>query len=266
MMGRDSLNSWYDRRMYLPEIQEFYDGSSFNNVGYWTEETTTPKKASENLMEKLLSLIPDKSGTILDVACGRGATTRYLLNYYSPEAVTGINISERQLESCRSLAPDVNFRLMSATDLELDDGSVDNIICVEAACHFETRKDFFFEAIRVLRPGGWLVLSDLLLTERAMRWASRVPKANFVHSIEEYGGILERTGFRRIRIEDTTEESLGSFMHCARNSIEKKISAGEMGRWRVQRMTRLMNRMALMVNQYTYVVASAMKPLKVVPR
>jgi cyclopropane fatty-acyl-phospholipid synthase-like methyltransferase len=264
MMGKDSLNSWYDRRMYLPEIQEFYDGSSFNNLGYWTENTATPKKASENLMEKLLGLIPDKSGTILDVACGKGATTQYLLNYYPPEAVTGVNISERQLESCRSLAPDCSFQLMNATDLELEDESVDTIICVEAACHFDTREDFFDEAVRVLRPGGWLVLSDLLMTARALRWARRIPPANFVHSIEEYGGILQRAGFRKIRIENTTQESLGSFMHYARNSIEKKISAGEMGWWRAKRMTRLMKIMAPMVSHYTYIVASAMKPSKVV--
>ena len=29
-------------------------------------------------MEKLLSFIPKKQGQILDVACGLGATTRYL--------------------------------------------------------------------------------------------------------------------------------------------------------------------------------------------
>ncbi len=41
-------------------------------------------------MEKLMAFIPEKNGTILDVACGKGATTRYLLKYYTPENVTGI--------------------------------------------------------------------------------------------------------------------------------------------------------------------------------
>ena len=37
-----------------------------------------------------MAFVPEKNGTILDVACGKGATTRYLLKYYTPENVTGI--------------------------------------------------------------------------------------------------------------------------------------------------------------------------------
>jgi ubiquinone/menaquinone biosynthesis C-methylase UbiE len=49
---------------------------------------------------KLLAFVPEKQGTILDVARGKGATTRHLLKYFKPENVTGINISEKQLARC----------------------------------------------------------------------------------------------------------------------------------------------------------------------
>jgi MPBQ/MSBQ methyltransferase len=66
----------------------------FATYAYWTPETNIHHEACENLMEKLLAGIPEKNGNILDVACGKGATTRHLLEYYNPEDVTGINISE----------------------------------------------------------------------------------------------------------------------------------------------------------------------------
>ena len=37
--------------------------------------------------------------------CGLGGTTRYLLKYYKPANVTGINIGEKQLQICRKNAP-----------------------------------------------------------------------------------------------------------------------------------------------------------------
>src|SRR5262249_52266854 len=87
------LNRWYDKRMYRPLAEERYAGSDFFNYGYWRKDTRTQKEASENLMQMLLSGISRKTGTILDVACGRGGTTRFLLRDYPPENITGINIS-----------------------------------------------------------------------------------------------------------------------------------------------------------------------------
>ena len=168
-LGEDSkndlvttINRHYDRIMFTPGAHRRYGGSDFHNFGYWDQATTTLQDACENLMEELLAFIPDKEGAILDVACGKGATSRYLLNFYNPKDVTGINISEKQLERCRVNAPGCNFYLMNATELAFPDQSFNNIICVEAAFHFSTREKFLHEASRVLKPGGGLVLSDIL--------------------------------------------------------------------------------------------------------
>jgi cyclopropane fatty-acyl-phospholipid synthase-like methyltransferase len=152
---------------------------------------------------------------------------------------------------------------MSATDLELENESVHNIVSVEAAFHFDTREKFFEEAFRVLRPGGSLVLSDLLMTTQSTRWAKRIPPENWVYSVQDYGATLQRIGFKPIRIEDITEESLSAFVEYAKSSVEKRHMEGKIGRWRARSMSRLMTRMTPLVHAYTYIVVSARKPKEV---
>jgi MPBQ/MSBQ methyltransferase len=215
-----AINRLYDRRMFSPSVSGHYD---FHNYGYWLPNTRTRRAASENLMDEVLSFLPRKEGTILDVACGKGATTRHLLKYYSPEQVTGINISKKQLQMCRVNAPGCKFLLMDATELAFGDNYFDNIICVEAAMHFNTREKFLCAAWRVLRPGGRLVLSDTLHQKPTRAEAMIIPAVNYVKSREEYKNLYARAGFEEINIVDATQECWGQFYKHRMRLLRKKL-------------------------------------------
>jgi SAM-dependent methyltransferase len=139
------------------------------------------------------------SGRILDVACGKGATTRYLLRRFSPSDVTGVDLSAQNVAIACENAPGVTFRPMSATELEFADNSFDGVLCVEAAFLFETRQRFLREAFRVLKPGGVLVMTDILCQIK-----SGPLKPNNVDGIDEYQRRFLSTGFADAQVEDAT--------------------------------------------------------------
>src|SRR5438045_1503206 len=56
----------------------------FMNYGYWTDETRDLAASQLSLMDQLLSGLGSPFGRILDVACGMGATTRFLSNFWKP--------------------------------------------------------------------------------------------------------------------------------------------------------------------------------------
>lgn len=219
----ERLNRFYRWHQALERDGSFFGGSDFWNFGLWDGAVQSQREACENLMERLLSFIPAKVGRILDVACGKGGTTTYLLNYYPSERIVAINISEDQLEVCRTKAPEVDFQLMDAANMSFEDCSFENIICVEAACHFHTREAFLREAYRILKPGGRLVLSDCLMTIDS----PTQPRQNYVGNLDEYREAFKRAGFEAGSLHDATEACWHGFRDSLAEFARTRLEGGE---------------------------------------
>ncbi|MEM1312962.1 MAG: methyltransferase domain-containing protein [Pseudomonadota bacterium] len=223
------------------------------NFGYWTEDTKTGREACERMLDLLLERIPDKTGRILDVACGMGATSRYLTKHYPAESITGINISPEQVAQCRRALPGAEFRVMPAESLDFADASLDNILCVEAAFHFETRADFLAEAFRVLKPGGRLVLSDVLVDVPM----PLQPAANRVAGIEAYRAIYTDIGFVSVEITDATQECVIRQTEVMWRWLKRLHHRGLLDRTNALRQRRILVQRR---RHQTYVLVGARKP------
>jgi SAM-dependent methyltransferase len=111
---------------------------------------------------------------------------------------------------------------MDATRLEFPADSFDALLCVEAAHHFDTRERFLREALRVLRPGGTLLLTDGIVRGPLGPWARRLvpdlgsmPPENFVDRAG-YERLLAEVGFGEVAIEEALEQT---FLSCGRHFL-----------------------------------------------
>lgn len=188
------------------------------NFGLWEDGVEEYVDAAENLVErvgKLAGLGP--ASRVLDVGCGFGTQDLHLQRCFGPLDLVGIDVTWSHVDGARRAAAareegrGCRFHHGSATELPFGDGAFTHVIGIEGPVHFRTRRRFFDEAFRVLRPGGVLVLADYALIreprsplERLVfgvaRRLWRVPAQN-VCTREAYRDQLVDAGFRGVRVD-----------------------------------------------------------------
>jgi MPBQ/MSBQ methyltransferase len=165
--------------------------------------------------------------TVLDVGCGIGGSSRILARDYG-FAVTGITISPQQVKRAQELTPsDVNaqFQVDDALNLSFPDSSFDVVWSIEAGPHMPDKARYAQEMLRVLKPGGILVVADWNQRDDRRKplngWERPVMRQlldQWSHpafsSIEGFSEQLEATGLitGQVTTADWTQETLPAWL------------------------------------------------------
>lgn len=97
---------------------------------------------------------------VLDAGCGTAYGTAILAAAGAREVV-GVDIAEGVLESVRPQMPEsVELQVGNLTALDLEDDGFDLVVCFEVIEHFEEPLVVIDELVRVLAPGGVLLVSS----------------------------------------------------------------------------------------------------------
>lgn len=193
----------YDSIIFQQFSKRYF--GDFYNVGYWDDNIKDQQGASRNLVDHVLSGIKYEPKNILEVGCGLGAVSNVIKGKWDNAHVTGINISENQINFAKNKFPDCDFEVMDATNLTIESDSIDLLVSIEAANHFNTRIDFLKEAYRVIKPGSSICMSDLCLRNEekyAPLYIFNVASFNYIEGIEQYKDILSTIGFKNIVVKD----------------------------------------------------------------
>jgi MPBQ/MSBQ methyltransferase len=182
--------------------------------------------------------------TVLDVGCGIGGSSRILARDYGFQ-VTGITISPRQVKRAQELTPpDISARFQQddAMHLSFPDSNFDVVWCIEAGPHMPDKAIFAKELLRVLKPGGILLVADWNQRDVLKkplsaweRWVMQQLLDQWAHpefaSIEGFAELLQATGLTQGEVvtTDWTQETLPSWIDSIWQGVVRPTGLSRFG-------------------------------------
>ncbi|MEM7772210.1 MAG: methyltransferase domain-containing protein [Cyanobacteria bacterium P01_A01_bin.37] len=213
-------------------ILEFYWGEHIH-LGHYGSPPRSKDflKAKSDFVHEMvrwadLDTLP-RGTTVLDVGCGIGGSSRILARDYG-FSTTGVTLSPQQVQRARELTPEgltSQFQVDDALDLSFPDDSFDVVWSIEAGPHMPDKARYGAEMLRVLKPGGILVVADWNQRDDRRKplnfWEKPVMRQlldQWSHpsfsSIEGFSEQLEATGLvdGEVTTADWTQETLPSWL------------------------------------------------------
>ena len=113
--------------------------------------------------DRFCAAISTENAAILEVACGPGNITQYLLSQRPDFQILGTDLAPNMIALAKANNPAASFQLMDSRDIGLLDQKFDGIVsgfCFPYLSKEEVEK-FVADAARILNPGGVLYISTM---------------------------------------------------------------------------------------------------------
>ena len=178
----EGSNQQFER--YYNRLAPFY--SIFTKLAF------LPFGGERKARMEILDHLDMDGGRILEVSIGNGVNLPYLFDTSKVDEIHGIDISIGQLSHCRRLLDKRNWQvdlfLAMAEELPFKHETFDRVLHIGGINFFSNKKQSIEEMIRVLRPGGKVVIAD-----EAERLAKRIDPSAAANSSVSKDGAIEET-------------------------------------------------------------------------
>ena len=157
----------------------------------------------------------NQSTHVLDLCCGLGGPARYLA-YHHGCRVTGVDMNTDRLAGAvrlterTKLQDRVLFHHANALQTGLADETFDVIVSQEAFCHIPNKKTLIAECVRLLKPGGRIVYTDILarnsMTNEIRSRLENEMVFSELSTLEQYCHLLEEKSCQVVEVEDLSDD------------------------------------------------------------
>ena len=138
-------------------IREFTEAAR----AYDSDHAGIYEMCRDDYPQMLAELEKEPFDAVLDVGCGTGAVLALLHEKYPDRRYVGLDLTPEMIEVARTkVAPGMEFVVGDAENLPFDEASFDAVLCSNSFHHYPNPAAFLAGALRVLRPGGRLILRD----------------------------------------------------------------------------------------------------------
>ena len=143
--------------------------NSIEEFSKWAENYDNPLTSItfRKTNEKIVQLLnPKRNSSFLDVGCGSGILIKNLLALNSNIKLYGLDITPKTVEVAKRKfgnEPNVEITLGSAVKMPYQDNTFDYVTCASSFHHHPDPLQSAKEMVRVLKPGGRLLILDMCI-------------------------------------------------------------------------------------------------------
>ena len=171
----------------------------------WSDGFLSPGGPEE--VERLLSGVDLGDKTVVDIGSGAGGIPLLLADRYGAARVIGLDVETTMVEYARAkveragLQDRIEIRKVEPGPMPLPPAGVDIVFSKDSIVHIPDKEALAADAFRVLKPGGWFVASDWLIShdgEPSPEMADYIAREDLdfgMASPARYRRALEAAGF-----------------------------------------------------------------------
>jgi ubiquinone/menaquinone biosynthesis C-methylase UbiE len=158
------------------------------------------RRVATATLERLRAVPAQRGQRLLEVGCGTGVAARAAAETLGLN-VTGVDVDADQIALARETASaetSVQWVVADATALPFEDRSFDIVLTNKTLHHIRDWRQALRECIRVLAPGGYLVVADIAPPAWAVRIVGRVIGGRPA-TVAELNGLAAGRGMHLVR-------------------------------------------------------------------
>lgn len=200
--------------LYQLPITQLLLGDSFHPGGL----SLTRKLAEKTLV--------NRQSIVVDIAAGKGHSAQFLNRNYGA-TVIALDLGLINLQQLPQHKKKLQAIQANALALPLLNNSVNVVFCECALCTFDDRLAAIKEMYRVLKPGGFVAISDIFLNKKLpahlehniSRWLCVSNAQSMAHCQEFFGQTFNNNdAFEQLRFSDQSQPLLKTI-----SDIEQKL-------------------------------------------